>query len=85
MLTIHLDTDNLSTEELANLSYVLHERCAECLEHHVPSACAHPEQVREFLDTLACLVDESLCVREREANAEALGVDDANGEWLSGA
>jgi hypothetical protein len=85
MFTIRLDPDRLSTEELANLAIALHERCADCIECNVPHPCAHQNEVHEFLDAVACAVDQTLRDRERWLNAQALGVDDSTGEWLGGA
>lgn len=85
MLTIHLDPEQLSTEELANLSCALHARCADCIEQNVAASCMHQEQVHKFLSELAGAVDYTLRERQRTTNAQALGVDTGTGEWLPGA
>jgi hypothetical protein len=84
MLTIRFDPDRLSTEELANLACVLHNRCTECIEHDVLAPCQHYSEVHSFLATLACAIDDTLRTRARTATAEALAIDDSTGEWLAG-
>jgi hypothetical protein len=84
MLTIRLEPDRLSTEELTNLAAVLHKRCAACVEADVPESCTHEQEVNVVLETIACAIDETLRTRVRMAHAEALGVDDTTGEWLAG-
>lgn len=85
MLTVRMDTQRLSVEELENISHALRGPCVECVESGVPEYCRNRDDVREFLTALADAIDVDRLRRERRDQELALGVDPDSGEWLPGA
>lgn len=85
MLTLRMDTNRLSLEELENISRALRGPCIECVEGGVPECCRHRDEVRAFLTALADAIDLDRSRRERRDRELALGVDPDSGEWLPGA
>jgi hypothetical protein len=85
MLTVRMDTQRLSLEELQNISAALRGPCVDCVESGVPAVCRHRDEVRAFLGALADAIDLDRVRRERRDQELALGVDPDSGDWLPGA
>ncbi len=85
MLKVKMDTDQLSIDELKNISEALRTGCADCIEKGVAEALRHPEVVNHFLHSLADAIDGERIRREKKERDVALGVDPTSGEWEAGA
>lgn len=85
MLTVRMDTERLSLDELENISRALRGPCIECVEGGIPEYCRHSDEVRSFLTALADAIDLDRTRRERRDHDLALGVDPDSGECLPGA
>lgn len=85
MVTIRLDPSRLSLEELQNVTRMLRERCADCIEGGVHAGETHRGEVTRFLHALADAIDQTRVPLEHREQERALGVDSRTGEWLAGA
>ena len=85
MLKVKMDTDQLSIDELKNISKALRGGCARCIEEGVAESLRHPDVVTDFLNGLADAIDGARIAREKKERDVALGVDPVSGEWSAGA
>lgn len=86
MLTVDINLENLSLEELDDAVHALHHDVEELeFQDHLH---LHPELAHLF-EALELAVQAEAATRhaldERHSIAEALGIDEDSGEWLAGA